>query len=171
MQRRRASSRRYKTGTCKLREKNLTTKHRSPKLAGDWLKVHNPTQKNYLSLNPKKRERKARVHTGLSSRWWWDSKGFWGWCITLRITGILGLFQRPSSEILKTRKHNVSETGFSSACRWRRETPTLLGPLERANLNHWSGLRFSLFSPEDGNRFCFLNVLFSSCYNTWRWKK
>jgi hypothetical protein len=31
----------------------------------------------------------------------------------------------------------------------RRETPTLLGPLERANLNHRAGV--SLPSPEDGN--------------------
>jgi hypothetical protein len=39
----------------------------------------------------------------------------------------------PSSCILKTREHNVLETGYVSILEW--ETPTLLGPLERANLN------------------------------------
>jgi hypothetical protein len=42
----------------------------------------------------------------------------------------------PSSSILTTRKHNISETGSVSALKWGGETPTLLGPLERANLNH-----------------------------------
>jgi hypothetical protein len=37
-----------------------------------------------------------------------------------------------------------------------RETPTLLGPLERANFNHWSSaaalfLTWQIFSPEDGD--------------------
>jgi hypothetical protein len=45
----------------------------------------------------------------------------------------------PSSGILETRKHDVSETGSVSILRWEREkTPTQLGPLERANLNHWT---------------------------------
>jgi hypothetical protein len=34
-------------------------------------------------------------------------------------------------------KHYVLETGSVSILRWG-ETPTLLGPLERANLNHWT---------------------------------
>jgi hypothetical protein len=42
----------------------------------------------------------------------------------------------PSSRILNTRNHNVSETGSVSIDRWEGETPTLLGPIERANLNH-----------------------------------
>jgi hypothetical protein len=42
----------------------------------------------------------------------------------------------PSSRILKTRNRNVSETGSVSVLRWGGETPTLLGPLGRANLNH-----------------------------------
>jgi hypothetical protein len=41
-----------------------------------------------------------------------DSKGFWRWCITLRITGFLDFF--PLSGILETRKHDVSETGSIS---------------------------------------------------------
>jgi hypothetical protein len=41
---------------------------------------------------------------------------------------VFGLF--PSSGILENRKHDVSETGSVSVLRW--------GPLERANLNHWT---------------------------------
>jgi hypothetical protein len=45
----------------------------------------------------------------------------------------------PSSGIPETREYNVSETGSVSVLRWGvGETPTLLGPLERANLNHWT---------------------------------
>jgi hypothetical protein len=43
----------------------------------------------------------------------------------------------PSSGILSTRTHNVLETRSVSILRWGEETPTLSGPLERANLNHW----------------------------------
>jgi hypothetical protein len=67
----------------------------------------------------------------------------------------------PSSGILETRKHNVSETGSVSVLRWREETPILLGPLERANLNHWTS-DVSSPSPEDGNRSSLRNVVFSS---------
>jgi hypothetical protein len=41
-----------------------------------------------------------------------------------------------------SKEHNVSETGFLFVFRWRWsgewETPTLLGPLERANPNPWT---------------------------------
>jgi hypothetical protein len=49
---------------------------------------------------------------------------------------VFGLF--PSSGILENRRHDVSETGFVSVLRWRGgwETPTQLGILERALLNH-----------------------------------
>jgi hypothetical protein len=46
-------------------------------------------------------------------------------------------------------------------------TPTLLGPLERANLDYWSSakgpnkLGVSLSSPEEGNRSSFRNIVFS----------
>jgi hypothetical protein len=40
--------------------------------------------------------------------------------------------------VLETRKHDVSETGFHSQVKGGK-TPTQLGPLERANLNHWKG--------------------------------
>jgi hypothetical protein len=39
-----------------------------------------------------------------------------------------------SSDILKTREHNVLETGSLSILSWRGETPALLDLLERANL-------------------------------------
>jgi hypothetical protein len=49
---------------------------------------------------------------------------------------VFGLF--PSSGILENRKDDVSETGSVSLLRWRGEkTPSQLGPLEKANLNHW----------------------------------
>jgi hypothetical protein len=100
-----------------------------------------------------------------------DSKGFSWWCITLGITGVFGLC--PSSGILKTREHNVLETGPVSVLRWRGETPTQLSPLERVNLSlqwlrlalskrpNWVGVSCPL-SPEDGNRSSFQNVMFSS---------
>jgi hypothetical protein len=54
------------------------------------------------------------------------------------------------------KKHNVSETGSVSVLRWGK-TPTLLGPIERANLNHWIQFPkryvFSLLfmkNPDDG---------------------
>jgi hypothetical protein len=50
-----------------------------------------------------------------------------------------------------------------------RETSTVLVPLERTNLNYWIALSkrpirtgVSFFSPEDGNRSSFRNVVFSS---------
>jgi hypothetical protein len=61
----------------------------------------------------------------------------------------------PSCSILKTRKHDVSETGSVSAHSSEgKDTPTLLGPLEKVHV--------SLHSPEDGNRSSFLNDVFSS---------
>jgi hypothetical protein len=42
------------------------------------------------------------------------------------------------SGILKTREHNVSETGSVSVLRRGGKTHTHLRPLERANFNHWT---------------------------------
>jgi hypothetical protein len=52
----------------------------------------------------------------------------------------------PSSGILRAWKHNGLETGSVSSSGEKRETPTLLGPLERANLNHKSSFRNDVFS-------------------------
>jgi hypothetical protein len=43
-----------------------------------------------------------------------------------------------SSSMLETRKDDVWETVYVSIFRWEGMTPTQLGPLERANLNHWT---------------------------------
>jgi hypothetical protein len=49
----------------------------------------------------------------------------------------LGFGLYPSSGIQKnTREHTVSETGSLSS--GKGKTPILLGPLERANLSHWT---------------------------------
>jgi hypothetical protein len=47
-------SRRFKMGTCQLREEPLTEEHRSSRIAAGWRKVCNPTQKNDLARNPNK---------------------------------------------------------------------------------------------------------------------
>jgi hypothetical protein len=50
---------------------------------------------------------------------------------------VLELF--PSTGIVENREQVVSETESVSVLRWRGEkTPTQLGPLESANLNHWT---------------------------------
>jgi hypothetical protein len=68
---------------------------------------------------------------------------------------VFGLF--PSSGILENRKHDDSETGSVSVLRWEGKTSTQLGPLETANLNHWT----NALSPEKGNRSSFRKVVFS----------
>jgi hypothetical protein len=59
-------------------------------------------------------------------------------------TELLGLFWTLSIVWYgedKKKNHNVSETGFVSVLRWMgQDKPTQLGPLERASLNHWTGL-------------------------------
>jgi hypothetical protein len=61
------------------------------------------------------------------------------------LLGFFFFWTFPSSVILETRKHDVSETGSVSVLRWKREkTPTQLGLLERANLSHWTtSVRFT----------------------------
>jgi hypothetical protein len=61
------------------------------------------------------------------------------------ITGFSGLC--PSSGILETRKHNVSEAGYASALRFTK------GP---------NKVRVPPPSPEDGNRSTFRNTVFAS---------
>jgi hypothetical protein len=65
-----------------------------------------------------------------------DSIGFWWWCITHRIAGVLDFVHRPDFNSYKKNEQTqrfVSETGSVSVLRWE-ETPILLGPLERDNL-------------------------------------
>jgi hypothetical protein len=47
----------------------------------------------------------------------------------------------PSFGTVNTRKCNVLETESVSVLRWGGRTPTLLGPLERDNLSHWTQQR------------------------------
>jgi hypothetical protein len=58
----------------------------------------------------------------------------------------------PLSGILKSREQNVSENGSVSV---RRETRTLSGPLERANLNHWTEYRTMDEFQKPGNSECY----------------
>jgi hypothetical protein len=91
-----------------------------------------------------------------------DSKGFWLWCVTLIITGLwaLSVFQYS-----KNHRNNFQKLDLFPSSGEEQEAPTVLGPLERANPNHWSP------SPEKGNRCGFRNVGFSSFQNTGRWTK
>jgi hypothetical protein len=68
---------------------------------------------------------------------WVESKGFWRWCTTFRITGFLDFVHRPNIQITK---QNVSETGSVSV------------------------FRCSLPSAVDGNRSSFRKVVFSSYF-------
>jgi hypothetical protein len=89
----------------------------------------------------------------------------------LKITGSLDFIHRPVLYKLETRKHDVSETVFPSSDEGCGKTPTLLGPLERANLIALSKVpnKVGAFPPpplrEDGNRSNFRNVMFCSFYN------
>jgi hypothetical protein len=49
---------------------------------------------------------------------------------------VFGLCPSSGFFLNNNEKHNVSGTGSVSVLRWGK-TPTLLGPLERANQNHW----------------------------------
>jgi hypothetical protein len=82
----------------------------------------------------------------------------------LTITGFLDFAYRPEFQILENtmfRKLDLFPPSDEG-----RDTTTLLGPLERANLNHWTtgsnraGVSFP--SPEDGNTSSFPEVVFSS---------
>jgi hypothetical protein len=67
-----------------------------------------------------------------------------------------GFLLRPLSSILKTKEHDVLESWSVSFVRSGGETPTLLDPIERAILNHWTtdvgrsvcqSVKFLLVSP------------------------
>jgi hypothetical protein len=62
-----------------------------------------------------------------------ESKGLLRQSITLKFAGFLDLVHHPKLQV--TRKYNVVEL-FSSLGEGK-EIPTLLGPVERVNHNHW----------------------------------
>jgi hypothetical protein len=67
-----------------------------------------------------------------------DLSGFWRVLTMVYNTQNYCVFELcPTSDILKARKHVVSETGCFRR-QVRAETPTPLSPLERTNLNHWT---------------------------------
>jgi hypothetical protein len=61
-----------------------------------------------------------------------NSEGLGRWRAALRVAG---LWTCPSSEILSSSKHDFRELGLFPSSGEGRETPTLLGSSERANLN------------------------------------
>jgi hypothetical protein len=54
-----------------------------------------------------------------------------------RISELLEFWTFSIIQYSKTRK-NISETASIHILRWRGKTPTLLGYLERGNLNYWT---------------------------------
>jgi hypothetical protein len=102
------------------------------------------------------------------------------------VTYCLHLQGRTPSHVTARKKHASSELQFLSLClssgiletrkntEFRKldlflssgeegRTPTLLGPLERANLNHWpTPVRLPPPSLEDGNRSSFRNAVLYS---------
>jgi hypothetical protein len=79
-----------------------------------------------------------------------------------RITGVSDFIHRPDfNNYKKKNTHDVSETGSVSVLR-QGETLILLGPLERANLNHWTySLGFIWLPGESFKVVSFLEVLLS----------
>jgi hypothetical protein len=55
---------------------------------------------------------------------------------SLRIIWFLDFVHLPESGI--TRRHGIWKLDFFPSSCERREKPAVLGPLERANLNHWT---------------------------------
>jgi hypothetical protein len=65
-----------------------------------------------------------------------DLKGFWRWFMLYRIHRIfLDFFHRP---VFKKTRRFGNWICLRSRAKVEEKTPTQLGPLERANLNHWT---------------------------------
>jgi hypothetical protein len=64
-----------------------------------------------------------------------DSREFGRWYEAVRINGFVDFVHCPEFQI--TRKQSILETVFFPPSGEERETTSLLGTLERANLNHW----------------------------------
>jgi hypothetical protein len=72
-------------------------------------------------------------------------------------TELLFFFTFPSSGILETRKHDVSETGSVSVLRWKGGEDTYsVGPLWKANLNHWTPFHLRIETDPVSETSCFL---------------
>jgi hypothetical protein len=78
-------------------------------------------------LNNTRRKCNMLPSTNVSCNW------IWWLCITPPIVEFLDFVHRPAF----WRADNVSETGSVSILRWKyRETPTLLSPFDKNNINH-----------------------------------
>jgi hypothetical protein len=79
-------------------------------------------------------------------------------CSSYRDTGFSDL---SIVRILNKSEKNVSETGSVSVLRWRK-TPTVLDPLERASLNHWTASISVCYTPSSEPYSIYL---YSSCFD------
>jgi hypothetical protein len=84
------------------------------------MQYYNPED---LHMNPHKDEN-LKCHV--------DSEAFWQWHATLRLAGLLDVVHHSVFQKLENTTFWKLDLFPSSG---ERETPTLLGPLERANLN------------------------------------
>jgi hypothetical protein len=106
--------------------------------------------------------------------WKLESKGFWRWCITLRIMDFVHCPEFWKLENTTSRKLVLFQSSGDGT-----EISTLLGPLERANLIDRSRIEVSPFygsqqsvslgSPEDWNKLSFWNYVFPSFQNSRQW--
>jgi hypothetical protein len=76
--------------------------------------------------------------------------------IMLKMSGVLDFVNHPVFS--RARKHIVSETVSFSIMRWEGEMPTLLGPIEKANLSHSVGAPLHLKMETDriSEMLCFV---------------
>jgi hypothetical protein len=58
---------------------------------------------------------------------------------------LLGFWTSYTARNPKYWKHNVSDTDLLPSSGEGRETPTLLGPLERTNFKHWTKTKFHVY--------------------------
>jgi hypothetical protein len=94
------------------------------------------------------------------TKWNIDSKGFWRWCITLRITGFSDFFHRPVFWKLENTTFRKLDL-FPSSDDGGGKTPTQLGPLRLALSKgpNWVGVFSSHLRTETDPVFetlCFL---------------
>jgi hypothetical protein len=84
------------------------------------------------------------------------SEGLWWWWITQGISGFLDVIHHPVFE--ETRRFG-NWICFRPQVKGGKKTPTQLGPLERANLNHWTNTERWIKSrnPEIPHMTCYGN--------------
>jgi hypothetical protein len=93
-----------------------------------------------------------------------EFKAFWRWCVTLRITGIMGFVHSPELKIGK--RYSALETGSVPVLGWGEENTYFVGFIGKS-WNQSLVLRLH----EDGNRSSFRNVLFPIYFEFWTMDK